>query len=212
MHLKVCPNPACGKVSDVGAAMCESCGQPFPKMTLVPADAAAAAEAGGTPASASQDTVPIRADKARMPAWPLVMVAVVAGGLPLLWANRAQLPTPKTWQVTLPDAGKPGAAAPASVAPTPPVAVNVAPTVPPAAAVAPAPTLAAVPDAEDAATPKSNADSADDSAKSQTQRPATGHTAKKVAKAPPPKKTEPSRACTEAVAALGLCDPKQAGK
>ena len=38
MHLKVCPNPQCGKVSDVNAAVCESCGQTFPTITLVAPD------------------------------------------------------------------------------------------------------------------------------------------------------------------------------
>ncbi|MBK7767748.1 MAG: zinc ribbon domain-containing protein [Sulfuritalea sp.] len=107
MHLKICPNPQCGKVSDVTAEVCESCGQAFPKIALAPvrAEAPADSKQPATPPA------PARAGKSRMPAWPLVMMAIVAGGLPLLWANRAQLPTPKTWQVD-PDAQKTRAATP----------------------------------------------------------------------------------------------------
>lgn len=100
LHLRVCPNPKCGKVSDVNAAQCEFCGTPFPKIPL--------AEAGGgaaTPPSSDRDQVeplgedkPGTAEKSPTAAWPLIAVAIVAGGLPLLWFNRASLPTPRTWQ------------------------------------------------------------------------------------------------------------------
>lgn len=221
MHLKVCPNPACGKVSDVATAVCESCGQPFPKMTLVSPETVAVAETTGTTGSAPSGEAPAEKDKARMPAWPLVMVAVVAGGLPLLWANRAQLPTPKTWQVTPSpsDVPKPSATAPAPVALTPPprtesapppsqTPTSAAPSAPPS--LAPTPALAATPNADDQDKP--NADTADDITKGQARQPATSAGSKKIAKTPPAKKAEAPRPCTEAVAALGLCDPKQAAK
>lgn len=215
MHLKVCPNPACGKVSDVGTAVCESCGQPFPKMTLVsPETKSAGATSGNTGATPAGNAPPAAKDKARMPAWPLVMVAVVAGGLPLMWANRAQLPTPKTWQVGTPDAAKPGAAALAPIAPTAPTISTqslpqvTAPSAPPAPPLTPTATVA--PSAEDADRP--NVDAADNMTKNQAPPPATSASSKKVAKAPPAKKTEAPRPCTEAVAALGLCNPKQAAK
>lgn len=198
MHLKVCPNPQCGKVSDVTAEVCESCGQAFPKIALAPVRAEAPAD-DKQPAAPPAAAAP---GKSRMPAWPLVMMAIVAGGLPLLWANRAQLPTPKTWQID-PDAPKTKAAAPPAVsAQKPPeVAANIAP------AVAPAPTPAAAPSGADpGAAPNSGASEAAAGAK-----PATGKSAKKSGKKSR-KKAEPPRPCTEAVAALGLCDRKQVEK
>lgn len=216
MHLKVCPNPQCGKVSDVSTAVCESCGETFPRITLVSPGTASAEAPAGSP---QQGTAPTAAEegKPRVPAWPLVMMAIVAGGLPLLWANRAQLPTPKTWQVNPADAAKTGGTSPGSVALTPPPAVS-AQTPPPAPAantapppLPPAPVQAAAPSEADPGSPGPSADTADDT-KNQARRQATGETAKKAAKAPPAKKTEPPRPCTEAVAALGLCDPKQAEK
>lgn len=194
MHLKVCPNPQCGKVSDVTAEVCESCGQPFPKIALAPALAEAPV------AGKEQATAPpvVRPPKSRMPAWPLVMMAIVAGGLPLLWANRAQLPTPRTWQIE-PDAVKTPAA---TVAQKPPAAAaDVAP------APAPAPIPAAAPnDPDPGATPSSGAAEASGKAKPASAKP-TKQTSKKERK-----KAEPPRPCTEAVAALGLCDPKQVEK
>ena len=199
MHLKVCPNPQCGKVSDVSAERCESCGQPFPRIALVSPDDAVAAAQGGihepenAPAAASKD-------KPRMPAWPLVMMAIVAGGLPLLWANRAQLPTPKTWQVTTPEAPKTGTVAPAPVASIPP------PTAP---APAPAP---AVPTPVDPASVAATQDTADSATKSPARKSLASKSAKRATRAQRAKKPEPPRPCTEATAALGLCDPQQAEK
>lgn len=201
MHLKVCPNPQCGKVSDVTAEVCESCGQAFPKIALAPVRAEAPADSK-PPATPPP---PAAAGKSRMPAWPLVMMAIVAGGLPLLWANRAQLPTPKTWQVD-PDAPKTRVAVPpAGSAQKPPaVAANVAPPSPPPASVE-----TAAPSKTDPS-PAANAATAGDT-KSQAHQPANGKAAKKTTKKSR-KKAEPPRPCTEAVAALGLCDPKQVEK
>ncbi|MBK7765972.1 MAG: zinc ribbon domain-containing protein [Sulfuritalea sp.] len=200
MHLKVCPNPQCGKVSDVTAEVCESCGQAFPKIALAPVRAEAPAESK-QPATPPATAV---AGKSRMPAWPLVMMAIVAGGLPLLWANRAQLPTPKTWQIE-PDASKSRATTPpAGPAQKPPAAAsNVAPP--------------SAPTSVEAAAPSNiepgqvaNAGAAEDS-RNQARQPANGKAPKKTTKKPR-KKDEPPRPCTEAVAALGLCDPKQVEK
>ena len=197
MHLKICPNPQCGKVSDVSAAVCESCGEAFPKIALAPVGADAPTE------SQQPDPAPPAAKegKSRMPAWPLVMMAIVAGGLPLLWANRAQLPTPKTWQLD-PDASPPKAAVSAQKPPA--AATAAAPPLPPA------PVQAAVLGSGDPV-PASGADSASDS-RTQAHQPASAKPAKKTTPKPR-KKAEPPRPCTEAVAALGLCNPpKQAGK
>lgn len=197
MHLKVCPNPKCGKVSDVTAEVCESCGQAFPKIALAPARAEA------TVASKDQDTAPtvVAPPKSRIPAWPLVMMAIVAGGLPLLWANRAQLPTPKTWQLE-PDAPKTKGIPPAAVttAQKPPAAAaDVAPPV------MPAPIPAAAPSGSD----PGKASNAGATESPDSPKPASAKPAKKTSKKER-KKAEPPRPCTEAVAALGLCDPKQA--
>lgn len=187
MHLKVCPNPACGKVSDVGAAVCETCGQSFPALTpktVTPKDSPPPPEpALEAPATAKSSQ--------RMAAWPLIMMAVVAGGIPLLWANRAQLPTPKTWQMGAPDAPKAGAAAT-----TPPPAA-------PAANV-PAP-------AQSAPTPEPFSAAATSTA--QQSEPAQQATNEET----PPKKSKPRKkavkkeaqpTCTEAAAALNLCNPR----
>lgn len=88
---------------------------------------------------------------------PLIIVAIAAGGIPLLWLYRENIPVPKVWQPQLYNASQIAPAAP------PPSAPLVA------AESAPAP---AKPGA--------------------TQKPASE--------------------CTEAVAALGLCNSKPAKK
>jgi hypothetical protein len=213
MHLKVCPNPRCGKVSDVGAAVCESCGQEVPRIAVATPGVEAAAE------SKSPESTPTATaeTKSRMPAWPLVIMAIVAGGLPLLWANRTQLPTPKPWQGATPEPAKSAAATPpAATTPTPPAAS--AQTPPPAAVdvVAPAPPepvkTATSSNAEPAPQVTTPTAAADDDAKSHARQRTTGKAAKRSSKRSS-KKAEPPRPCTEAVAALGLCDhPEQAAK
>lgn len=197
MHLKVCPNPECGKVSDVGAAVCETCGQTFPALTLASPETKDVAAPAGTQEPGS-DSLATEKPAQRTAAWPLIMMAIVAGGIPLLWANRAQLPTPRTWQVDTPDASRTGGA-PAAIPPIPP---STAPTPPP-----PAPVNSAL-------TPvhPSSPGAVDSGATSEQQQPATAAAPKKIVKAPRPQKTESARPCTEATAALGLCDPKQAEK
>lgn len=221
MHLKICPNPQCAKISDAGVTVCEFCGQAFPKIALAPETTTAAPVGSPVPGKVPGDVTGSAArDKPRTAAWPLIMVAVVAGGLPLLWANRASLPTPKPWQVSTPDATK--------VEGAPPVA-TIKPPVVPELAPAPAP-------------PRAPADSAAPSSSAPVQTPASGvdqnrppppgtaditkkdqeaplqaggttkEPAKKVAKAPSPKKKPPPRPCTEATAALGLCDPSRSGQ
>ena len=214
MHLKVCPNPQCGKVSDVNAAVCESCGQTFPTITLAARDTKLADAPTGTqePGSGSGQT---EKPAPRTAAWPLIMMAIVAGGIPLLWANRAQLPTPRTWQADTPDTARTGGA-PATISPippstsstsTPPASVHSAPASPSAQVVA-----APSPGAVDTGHPASKPGAIDSSAASQQQHPAEAAVRTTIVKSPRPKKTESPRPCTEATAALGLCDPKQAEK
>lgn len=220
MHLKICPNPQCGKISDVGVAVCEHCGQAFPKLAAAPETATVAPAASPTQGSVPGDVAGATRDKPRTAVWPLIMMAIVAGGLPLLWANRASLPTPKPWQAGTPNATRVEGAAAVSIDNIkPPVVPELAPA-PPQASAGPALPSSAV----TASTPESAVDqnrptppaSADFTKKDKEVPPQTGdaskETAKKRARTPSPKKKEPPRPCTEATAALGLCDPKRPGQ
>lgn len=200
MHLKVCANPGCGKVSDVSATICETCGVPFPQIKLF--DPAAATSEVHVSESLSYTEA---AEKPRVNVWPLIAVALVAGSLPLLWANRDRLPAPKTGPFSRPAIPAPSVAPVALPAP-----VMVAPPAAPAA-VAPPP-LAPTPAVPPAPVSASELDPAGPAAtRPASKKPAATVKPKAVAKAPA-KKAEPASTCTEAVAALGLCDPKQVRK
>lgn len=211
MHLKICPNPQCGKISNVGVAVCEFCGQAFPKVDLAP-DTTTAAPAG----SHAPENVPasVVKDKPRTAAWPLIAVAIVAGGLPLLWANRSHLPTPKPWQVSTPDATKAEGAVPAPVVKSPPPIAPAPIPAPADSAVPSSPALvqAPAPAGVDQNSPRPNPETADITTKAQEARLEADDTPKKAAKAPSPKKKPPRRPCTEAMAALGLCVPSRSGQ
>lgn len=194
LHLRVCPNPDCGKVSDVNATRCEHCGTALPKIALAEPGASAG---DATPAAApTQDVQPAR--KSTIAAWPLIIVAIVAGGLPLLWFNRAYLPAPKPWQG---EAAKP---------PTTPLTPPLAPPIENKPAPAP---LAAAPEPLPVAEPaKPVAEEAPKPAEAKPQdktKPAREAKKAKPASAAP---EQAARPCTEAVAAVGLCDPQQARK
>lgn len=204
IHLTICPNPECGKISEVGAAKCAHCGQAFPVANDASDTAEAAAGSGG---NASAESAATAKEKTRTAAWPLIMMAIVAGGLPLLWANRSLLPTPDPWKASAPDTAKPAHIVP----PTIPL------TSTPAAA-APAPQAAST-DATDtapsgkAAKPSPGQAAADNAAVSMNNPPGKARTAHKKSNKPPVVKApEPPHPCTEATLALGLCDAKRAGK
>jgi len=220
IHLKICPNPQCGKISDVGVAVCEHCGEAFPKVATAPETTIVAPAVSPKQGSVPGSAAGAAGDKPRTSAWPLIMVAIVAGGLPLLWANRASLPTPKTWQGSTQDAPKVEGTAPAPIGKMkPPVVPELAPASTQASTGSAAPSSAAP-----ASTPASDVDqykqtptgSAEIAKKDPEVSPRTGdagkETAKKPARTPSPKKKEPPRPCTEATAALGLCDPKRPGQ
>lgn len=225
MHLKICPNPQCGKISEVSVAVCEHCGQAFPKVEAAPETAtvvpAASAAKGNPPGNVAG---PTDKGKPRTAALPLIMVAIVAGGLPLLWANRASLPTPKTWQGSAQDATKVEGAAPAPIGKMKPPVVPELTSAPTSAATQDPPRVPADSAATPSAAPSSGVDdnkptpsAAAEATKEVPEAPpqagdASRKTAKKVAKTPSPKKKEPPRPCTEATAALGLCDPKRPGQ
>lgn len=288
LHLKPCPK--CGKVDDVAAKACYACGTEFPAITTAAVAAAPAGDPvpakGGTaaplrpsaaPATPIATPTPVspappaarKAAKPRAPAWPLILVAALAGGLPLVWMNRAHLPLPQAWRI-----GDPGSStersparsvtAPLTLPPPtgsatqgrePPAAVvPVAPVVPPArsdpsaepggavappAAPAPPLTPAATPEPPPAAAesdaqrsktaaqdpaPRARNVAAPPKRSAERPRPAATASARPAASAPAPKAEAPAktlpaapagsaqRECSEAVAALGLCDPKRDAK
>jgi hypothetical protein len=211
MHLKVCPNVDCGKVSDAKATVCSSCGQTFPAIDLVPPGTRAPPAARPDRGPAAPVTQLKRAnDKPPINARPLIMVAIVAGGLPLLWANRAYLPLPKTWQSSPSPSAPVMPAAPA--VPVAPAAIPAPTPTPPSAAIAP-PGQAGTPAAEAVAplakeaveTPAASAEEPAAAAKTTSR-------AEKKAKPRSSGNAQESGPCTDAKAALGLCGPAKSGK
>ncbi len=205
LHLRVCPNQHCGKVSDVNARRCEHCGTTFPEIAL--------AEHGTQPEEPAPAPVEHYAPSpAKTSPWPLIVVALVAGGLPLLWINRAYLPKPKGWQappetphlVAPPPLATQPIIAPAARPPTAPPPVAEPPPPPPPQAVEPS-----------LPTPLSGTDAATARTESSAQKArlanSNGNKPRKPKK-PDNKDTAPAKPCTEAVAALGLCDPKSIKK
>jgi hypothetical protein len=196
IHLTICPNPQCGKISEVGAAKCVHCGHVFPEISDVPAGTENAAGLEVNPKYDGDSTTPVK-EKPRTSALPLIMVAIVAGGLPLLWANRALLPTPDTWKRSTADSSKPNSILPPKITlPSP----STTPALPP-------PTTPT----DSAAQPAAKIDSSSAVMTAKTKA-TTGDTPKKVTKTPRVKSAEKPRPCTEATVALGLCDPKRTTK
>ncbi len=188
LHLRVCPNPDCGKVSDVNASRCEHCGTVLPKIAL-----AEPGKPGEAIFPASVPKADLPATKPAIAAWPLIIVAITAGGLPLIWFNRGYLPAPKTWQTET--------AKPATELLTPPIVVPPEirqPAQPVLTEAVAKPTPTDQPPAEQTL---AIAESSKKTEKKQNEK------AKPSATTAEP--SQPSRPCTEAVAALGLCDPQR---
>jgi hypothetical protein len=194
LDLKPCP--VCGKVDNIKATVCSGCGAHFPPL---PGPLSVETATPDRPHAKPAPPV-VTPPTTTMRALPLIVVALAAGGIPLLWLYRNTMPVPKAWQA-------PTGSQVAVPAPTPPVRLEpVPPPQPPKAAPAPAVEEAAPP----APAPKPVA-------KAGAARPAAKAAAKasdKIAPEPPP--AQPAKAnqgaeCTEALAAVGLCDPK-AGK
>ena len=246
LHLKPCP--ACGKVHDADAASCSVCKAAFPVLAAeqyVMKDLDRPIEvARQRPESTA---IPVMPDDSLKPtpanrAWPLIVVALVAGGIPFLWMFRSNMPLPKAWQTDGQRAVGGPVAAPVAV----PVAVPVAPAVlaaPAAAPVAPNVNPVSVPAStvgEVVVPAKSDAGKApanDAVPTTPTVGPATAVTDKRqVSKPRPPQRKAPptnarpparhpinaagaaaepavpSRPCTEALSALDLCAPKPSTK
>lgn len=211
IHLKICPNPDCGKISNVEATVCESCGQTFPKMPLVPFETRSSVRSDES-LRHDENSGGISKDRPRSSAWPLIMMAIVAGGLPLLWANRSQLPTPSTWKMNAPDSAKSGGAGPVSGSVNSPPSVTIAPPVIPMPPVNTAPSAISTPAPTVTVTDTQAAvqGAVKDKASVAGNPPEKGNTQKKATKTSRAKTKEPTPPCTEATAALGLCNPTQA--
>jgi len=93
LDLKPCPS--CGKVDSVKATVCTGCGAAFP-----PIDPAHVAENTSATADRSHANGPplVLPPTTVIRAWPLIVVALTAAGLPLLWVYRDIMPLPKAWQ------------------------------------------------------------------------------------------------------------------
>jgi len=211
LHLKPCP--ACGKVDEAAAKTCSACGATFPALAqnqYVPADdvrpppsdsVARASEPSSTPSPVTGPAIPPASANR---AWPLIIVALVAGGIPFLWMYRANMPLPKAWQV-------PGQnAAGSAVAPAPLPSVAVPPLAP--AVAGDTPSAKATPAAT--AVPADEAKTAQPGTVVATRRPNAKPVAKPAAKPVPVGQTGQPGPCTEGLAALDLCDPNRqsAGK
>ena len=190
LDLKPCPQ--CGKVDQLTARACSGCGAEFPPLVVAHVD-----EGIATAAPPPSEPEPLPATPESRPtqgALPLIIVAIVAGGIPLLWMNRAHIPLPKAWQVQGPNAtgsavspvAPPEAASPPPAAKADPVAGAAEPIAAPLPEPARAPTAA----------PATKA-----SARQAAARPAPAHS-----DGPAAARTEAARPCTEALTALGLCN------
>ncbi len=210
LHLKPCPT--CGKVDDAAARACSACGAVFPTLAqdqYVLADDVRQS-APGVAARPADDVraVPVAPPSQPNRAWPLVIVALVAGGIPFLWMYRANMPLPKAWQVPGQNAAG-SAVTPAS----PPV------TLPQAASVARAGSASAEPAPEsndpppvagaveaavgDATAPAGQAQTTPAGNRKPVVKPAAKPAKPVMARPAPP------GPCTEGLAALDLCNQNQ---
>jgi hypothetical protein len=200
--LNLRPCPQCGKVHPLTETVCSGCGAAFPSIApeQIHHDGKAAKPWRRTAPSPAGDGS--AAHRQTTGAVPLIVIALAAGGIPLLWMNRAYIPLPKAWQIAGPNATG------SAVAPSVPAVMAPAPA--PAVASAPVPQeppakqeTAVVPEPPHVATP--------------TPKPAAGMThgvarAHNASQPPEPDDrvtatSEPTRPCTEALTALGLCNP-----
>lgn len=224
LHLKPCAK--CGKVDDVTATVCSSCNTPFPPIKLAEYGSMDAAQASpvlvkAIPAEveAATSTTSGRAEKASTHgAMPLIIIALFAGGVPLLWMNRGQMPTPG-WQGS--GGGNTGAAVNPLPQPTPPSATPPPINLPPQAASVLLPAIQSNSPAVAGPAPITTAAPAEPvTAAAPTQPIAPALAPPKARPKELPAKTEPKpgktnkevaaskspRSCTDAVSALGLCE------
>ena len=179
--LNLRPCPACGKVDDVTAVKCSGCGVKMPPLVVIRQDGSDEKPATPDKPGASAKPIGIRAG-------PMILVAIVAGGLPFFWMNRAYLPLPNAWQFKGPDAKV---------------------VIPATEVIPPVPALRVVTEPEKpVAPPHLSATASAPGEPAKTEEAPTQHP-------PPAKKSHAKNAahrCTEGVAALGLCDPARKHK
>jgi hypothetical protein len=198
LDLKPCP--VCGKVDSVKATVCTGCGAHFPPLNGEPA------RDDGNVSSENLNRLPppiVAPPPSTMRATPLIIVALAAAGIPLLWLFRNTMPVPRVWQasppgfevpVTTPSSAQsetlpispppqPSASGPALI-PVPPKVEEPQVAEPPKAAVVPEP--------------------------SRTVAKPKAKVPKQADEAPPPPKPAVVSECTEALAAVGLCQRKAA--
>ena len=243
LDLKPCP--VCGKVDSVKATSCAGCGTQFPPLDGAPYPDEPGVHDGAQPTAAT--TAVVQPPQSSMRALPLVIVALAAGGIPLLWAYRNEMPVPKAWQARGPAADTPAPVPASPVIPILPVKPEPSPVATENPAATPAliplppptnpPTAREVrPQVVDVAPenklepPKKAAPALVVPAKPPTRTPSAPPPAVKPAIKPvakpatkpapmpipspsnpdPEVKTPAAPECTEALAAVGLCDPKAA--
>jgi hypothetical protein len=230
LHLKPCAK--CGKVDDVTAKACSSCKTPFPAIELVeygtpePAQAQLSTSTPEQAKPVAEEAKPVAKDNSKPAtygAMPLVVIALFAGGVPLLWMNRGQIPVPG-WKDNEPSNLVTGTAT------RPPSPVVAPPAVPPSATSAPAPRTEIPAATGQPVLPAAAPQAPNVSASVAAPASPVQHSASPVSPPPPVAKEQPSktearaqkqkavdtdntqRSCTAAVAALGLCDPAQGKK
>lgn len=212
LDLKPCP--VCGKVDNIKATVCTGCGTHFPALTgLLGADASTDADAP-MPARPIPPLVPPPTTTSR--ALPLIVIALAAGGIPLLWLYRNTMPIPKAWQAQSPAIE---ATAPQAPLVAPPSATVSGQISPPANA-EPRPSVVATPTQEPAVAVPTEPPVAEKpvapvkpASKPVIKTPlapaATKPTAPASAKPAAPTAPDGGE-CTAALAAVGLCTPKGA--
>jgi hypothetical protein len=214
LDLKPCPN--CGKVDLVTTQVCSACGEVFPHIALAPNGEAsetyrpAGNVAGETPASSRRgrptysNTIQAPPSSTEAPpsrALPLILVAIVAGGIPLLWMNRDRMPLPKAWHVQ--------STPPESASPLPAPAPVQAPAATPQPVPAKNDPPKEEPEKERAAKQEPTEQKAPTKQQSApAQAPSAARQRESARTAGGTQAGTPPRECTEAVAALGLCERK----
>lgn len=249
LHLKPCAK--CGKVDDVTAKVCSSCNAPFPPIKLAEYASADATQAPPSPVKdiptdtkAGAPTAPGQVKSSTHGAMPLIVIALFAGGVPLLWMNRGHIPTPGSLgsevgnanvtappsapyspplvtppQVIPPSITESGPAiqalSPTIAAPTPATTsataapATVTTSTPP---VTPAAVTTSTPPVTPATVTPSSRPVAPATAKAQPKRTAGNSKSKPEEPSKPVASEKSPRSCTDAVAALGLCDEAPGAK
>lgn len=226
LDLKPCP--VCGKVDEIKATICTGCGAHFPPIVA----GRYSDDIGVGPNTVPGKTIPplVSPPSSTIGPLPLIVVALAAAGIPMLWLYRNEMPVPKAWRpqpaIEAPAFPPPPIAAPATMTEVPPTTPAPAPKetaspkpmpqplsiTPPAAEKTPPASAAEPPAAIAPSEPASPAPKAN--APEPVAQPVAPPVAKPTirsnfpARKPPPAAAPPNGECTAALAAVGLCEPK----